>query len=75
MRYVGSSKAPRRRTRSRRHPAAGGRNHDVPDHLPFGHHHDETDEPHNSLQDAFEHFFAGLGDFLGHLRAQDDDRD
>jgi hypothetical protein len=40
---------------------------DAPHHLPFGHHQEAPDEehPHNSLQDAFENFFAGLGDFLG----------
>jgi hypothetical protein len=45
-----------------------------PHHLPFGHHQEAPDEehPHNSLQDAFENFFAGLGDFLGR---PDDDRD
>ena len=69
---MGPSRPPRKRSPTRRRKTAGP-SHDVPDHLPFGHHHDETGEPHNSLQDTFEHFFAGLGDVLGHLGRQDDD--
>ena len=75
MRGVGSSKPPRRRPRAGRRAPEAGQAHDLPDHLPFGHHRDEADEPHNALQDAFEHFFAGLGDFLGHGGKPDDDDD
>src|SRR5438552_2749333 len=42
---------------------------DLPHHLPFGHHQEDPDEesPHNSLQDSFESFFGGLGDFISAL--------
>jgi hypothetical protein len=75
MRDVGSSKPPRRRPRSGRRTRADAETPHVPDHLPFGHHQDEADEPHNALQDAFEHFFAGLGGLFGNHGEGDDDRD
>lgn len=45
----------------------------MPHHLPFGHHQEapHEEEPHNSLQDAFEHFFGGLGDFINALKERE----
>jgi len=71
---MGASKRRRRPVGPKRSGSAPDPDSDAPHHLPFGHHQEAPDEehPHNSLQDAFESFFAGLGDFLGR---PDDDRD
>jgi hypothetical protein len=65
---MGASKRRRRPVGPKRSGSAPDHtDSDAPQHLPFGHHQEAPDEehPHNSLQDAFENFFAGLGDFLG----------
>ena len=71
---MGASKRRRRPSGPKRAGSAPDPDSDAPHHLPFGHHQEAPDEehPHNSLQDAFENFFAGLGDFLGR---PGDDRD
>ncbi len=64
---MGASKRRRRPVGPKRSGSAPDPDSDAPHHLPFGHHEEGPEEqhPHNSLQDAFENFFAGLGDFLG----------
>ena len=75
MRRMGASKRRRRPRPSGQTRSGSTSDHaeDVPHHLPFGHHQEdpEADSPHNSLQDAFEHFFGGLGDFISALKERD----
>ena len=74
---MGASKRRRRPVGPKRSGSAPDPDSDPPHHLPFGHHQEAPHEesPLDSLQDAFEHFFAGLGDFLGGSGPPDDDRD
>ncbi|HEV2217739.1 MAG TPA: hypothetical protein VGV88_09205 [Candidatus Dormibacteraeota bacterium] len=73
---MGASKRRRRPSGNKRSGSPPDHADDPPHHLPFGHHQEDSDgeSPHNSLQDAFEHFFAGLGDVLGRPDEDDDDR-
>jgi hypothetical protein len=73
MRCVGASKRRRRAAGPKRSGSTPDHDLDVPHHLPFGDHQDAPpdEEPHNSLQDAFEHFFGGLGDFIDALKERD----
>ncbi len=70
---MGASKRRRRPEGPKRSGSSPDNGVDVPHHLPFGHHQEDADEehPHNSLQDAFEHFFGGLGDFISALRERE----
>ena len=73
MRSMGASKRRRGPTGKKRSGSPPDQTDDPPHHLPFGHHQEDPDgeSPHNSLQDAFEHFFGGLGDFIDAMRERD----
>jgi len=70
---MGASKRRRRPVGPKRSGSAPDPDSDAPHHLPFGHHQESPHEepPHNSLQDAFEHFFGGLDDFISALRERE----
>jgi hypothetical protein len=73
MHFMGAPKRRRRPKGPERSGSPPDHDVDVPHHLPFGHHQEDTREehPHESLQDAFEHFFGGLGDFINALKERE----
>ena len=70
---MGAPKRQRRPVGPKRSRAGPDPDSEVPHHLPFGHHEEARPEesPHDSLQDAFEHFFGGLGDFISALKERE----
>jgi len=70
---MGASKRRRRPEGPKRSGSPPNHGGDLPHHLPFGHYQEDPDEehPHNSLQDSFESFFGGLGDFISALKERE----